>query len=171
MVVRRPTQQNGRWNAHALAESIRQRLASTDWYADMTNGDEVIWYDILSSLQSDAPAIQLGIGFQSENDGYLYWDTAKLAASLGANMMAGRTFGQSGFRYSGKSKSPIEFMYSLFLPVQTQLLLNQLRVIAPHFEALPDEKSQMADEFLEGLLEPVESIVDSGRVMWVQMDT
>src|SRR5947209_16181939 len=83
-------------------------------------------------------------------------------------MMAEPAFGNSGFRYSGKSRGELELMYTIHLPQQTQRLLHQLEKAVPHFESLPDEEDGDRAQFFQGLLEPVRRIVASGRVMWVQ---
>jgi hypothetical protein len=154
----------------ALAESIRKRLASPDWYADMTHGDAVIWEQILRQLD-DVPGEQLEIDFRCENDGFLYWDAANLAAKNGASMMAEPKFGNRGFRYSGKSRGDLELMYTLYLPQQVQLLLQQLEKVVPFFKTQSEEKEGNRDQFFRGLLEPVRKISAKGRVMWVQTDT
>jgi len=86
-------------------------------------------------------------------------------------MMAEQRFGNSGFRYSGKSRGDIELMYTFYLPAQTQRLLKQLEKAVAYFETLPDEKDGDRDQFFQGLLEPVRRIVAAVRVMWVQTDT
>jgi hypothetical protein len=154
----------------ALAESIRKRLASRDWYADLTMGDAAIWDNLLYNL-SDEAGETIGIDFQCENDGFLYWDAAEIAAEHGAPMMAEPKFGNSGFRHSGKSRGDIQLMYTFYLPAQTEKLLRQLEKAVPHFETLPDEEDGDRDQFFQGLLEPVRRIVAAGRVMWVQTDT
>ncbi len=153
-----------------LAESIAKRLAMPDWYADLTMGDAAIWDQILRSWM-DEPGAELGLDFRCDNDGMLYWDAAGIAAKRGAPMMAEPHFGNAGFRYSGKSKSDVELMYTFYLPAQVKQLLAQLEKAAPHFETLPDEEGGDRDQFFQGLLEPVKQIVAEGRVMWVQTDT
>ncbi|NLF72308.1 MAG: hypothetical protein GX575_25005 [Candidatus Anammoximicrobium sp.] len=158
------------FDREALAERIRKRLASPDWYADLRMGDAAIWDNLLYNL-SDEPGEKLGVDFQCENDGFLYWDAADIAAQHGAPMMAEQRFGNSGFRYSGKSRGDIELMYTFYLPAQTQRLLKQLEKAVAYFETLPDEKDGDRDQFFQGLLEPVRRIVAAVRVMWVQTDT
>lgn len=153
-----------------LAERIRKRLASADWYSDLTMGDAEIWYTVLRGLMEE-PGQQIGIGFQCENEGFLYWDAAEIAARHGAPMMAEPMFGNRGFRNSGKSRGDVELIYTIYLPQQSRQLLNQLEKAVPHFEALPDEEDNERAQFFQGLLEPIRQIVAAGRVMWVQTDT
>lgn len=153
-----------------LAEVIQKRLASPDWYADLNFGDAAIWDTVLYSLMDEAGE-SIGLGFRCENDGFLYWDAAEMAASHGAPMMAEPNFGGSGFRYSGKSQGDIGLTYSFYLPAQTQQLLKQLEKAIPHFEKLPDDDDGERAQFFEGLLEPVRKIIAEGRMMWVQTDT
>lgn len=154
----------------ALAESIRKRLASPDWYADLTIGDQVIWENLLYNLMDEC-GVEIGIGFQAENDSF-YWDAAEIAAQQGASMMAEPNFGGSGFRCSDKSRCDLDGLsYSLYLPTQAVELLKQLEKVAPHFETMPDEEFGDRDQFFNGLLEPVRNIVAAGRVMWVQTDS
>ena len=80
-------------------------------------------------------------------------------------------FGNGGFRYSGRSRSQLELMYTVYLPPQTRHLLQQLDRVAPHFATLPDEEGGERSQFFRGLLEPVRAIVGGGRVMWVLTDT
>jgi hypothetical protein len=86
--------------------------------------------------------------------------------------MAEPAFGNGGFRYSGKSKSEVELVYSIYLPPQVQQLLAQLEAAAPHFESLPDDvEDGDRAQFFRGLLAPVRTLAAEGRVMWVQTDT
>lgn len=153
----------------AMAESIQQRLSSQDWFADFTLGDVLIWNTILRQLD-DKPGEKLGIDFQCENDGFLYWDAAKIAAQHGAPMMAEPKFGNSRFRYFGRARDGGE-EFSFYVPAQVQQLLQQLELAVPHFETLPEEEGGDRDQFFDGLLEPVRKIAAAGRVMWVQTDT
>jgi hypothetical protein len=153
----------------ALAGSICRRLASPDWYANLTMGDAVIWdLHVLAGLRY-APGEAIGIDFRHEENGFLYWNAAKTAARVGAPMLA--DFGNGGFRYFGRSRSELELMYTAYLPPQTRQLLQQLDRVAPHFATLPDEEGGERDQFFRGLLEPVRAIVGAGRVMWVLTDT
>ncbi|MEX2113003.1 MAG: hypothetical protein WD845_07440 [Pirellulales bacterium] len=160
----------------ALAKSIERRLASPDWYADLTYGDAVIWCNqVLGSLQGEVGE-QFGIDFRNDNDGILYWDAAAMAAEQGATMMAEPQFGGSGFRNSRRSWSELELNYAFYPPADVQKLLAQLEGVRPHFEAPCDEDedeewSDEQEQFFEGLLEPVRKIAEEGRVMWVQTDT
>jgi hypothetical protein len=159
----------------ALAESIGRRLASQDWYADLTYGDAVIWCNQVLGSLTDEVGKQLGIDFRIENDG-LYWDAAEMAAGQGATMMAEPTFGGQGFRNSRKSWSELELNYAFYLPADVQKLLAQLEKVRPHFETPCDEDedeewSEEQEQFFEELLEPVRRIAEEGRVLWVQTDT
>lgn len=161
-----------KWPSDAadLAESIRARLIRADWYGDLTAGDAEIWNTILHELTGETGA-EVGLDLRSENDGFLYWDAPALAAKKGAKLMAEPVFGNSGFRFTGKSSSDIDLMYSIHLPERTRELLAQLEAVVPHFEKLPDVPDGDRDQFFRGLLEPVRRIVAAGRVMWVQADT
>lgn len=155
-----------------LAKSIQRRLGSADWYADLTFGDACIWdRNVLGALMGEV-GLQMGVDFQCENDCFLYWDAAELAAKHGATMMAEPMFGNSGFRYSGKSQTELELSYAVCLPAEVRDLQGQLEKAAAYFEALPDEEDDgNRAQFFEGLLEPVRRIAEAGRVMWVQTDT
>jgi hypothetical protein len=153
-----------------LAKAIRKRLMMPDWYADLSMGDGVIWDTILHGLMNE-PGEEIGIDLKCENDGYLYWDAAIIAAKQGATMMAEPKFGGSGFRYSGKSKGDIDLIYSWYTPEKVQTLLEQLEKVAPHFQTLPDKTDGERQQFFQGLLEPVRKIAAAKRVMWVQTDT
>jgi hypothetical protein len=155
----------------ALATVIQQQLAAPDWYAEFTMGDAAIWDTIVLRSWDDEAGETLELDFACDNDGFLYWDAATIAASHGAPMMAEPKFGNSGFRYSGKSRSPLELMYTMYLPAQVKTLLNQLEQAARHFETLPDEEDGDRAQFFEGLLDPVRNLTEAGRVMWVQTDT
>lgn len=153
-------------NRDVLADRIRERLTREDWYADLTMGNAAIWDEILHLLM-DEPGEQLGIDLHCENDGFLYWDAAEMAAEHGATMMAEPHFGNSGFRYSGKSQGELDLMYTIYSVPRTRELLAQLETVIPHFEALPDDEEGDRAQFFEGLLEPVRQIVAAGRMMWV----
>jgi hypothetical protein len=86
-------------------------------------------------------------------------------------MMAEPIFGNKGFRYSGKSRTELDLHYSIHLPKEVQQLREQLEKVAPFFESMEDEDSENREQFFDGLLEPVQNISDSGRVLWVQTDT
>jgi hypothetical protein len=153
-----------------FTESIRKRLVSQDWYADFNYGDAAVWGTIIWQL-TDEPGEKLGVDFRCDNDGFLYWNAAKLAAKHGAPMMTEPKFGGSGFRYSGKSRGDIDLNYTFYLPPQVQQLLKQLEKAVPHFETLPEDEDGDRDQFFRGLLEPVRTLAAEGRVMWVQTDT
>lgn len=133
-----------------LAASIQIRLGSADWYADFTIGDASIWDNCLLRALMDEPGEQLGIDFRMENDGFLYWDVAEAAAQHGAPMMAEPKFGNSGFRYSGKSRTELELLYTIHLPADVQKLLHQLETAVPYFETLPDDEDGDRMQFFEG---------------------
>jgi len=154
-----------------LATFIQERLASADWYADFTMGDASIWDNCLLRALMDESGEQLGIDFRIENDGFLYWDAAEAAAEHGAPMMSEPKFGNSGFRYSGKSRTELELLYTIHLPADVQELLHQLETAVPYFETLPDDDDGDRVQFFDGLLDPVRSIAKAGRVIWVQTDT
>src|SRR5262245_41744510 len=156
----------------ALTKLLQMRLASPDWYADLTYGDAVIWDSVVSALMYDEGE-QTGISCQCENDGMLYWDAAEMAAEHGAPMMAERNFGGGGFRCSGKARTDLELMYTIYLPAEVQKLLAQLEKARPHFEAMVNDDDdervpEEYEEFFDGLLKPVRKIADAGRVMWVR---
>jgi hypothetical protein len=166
----------GKWpmDREALAQSIQQRLAAPDWYADLTYGDAVIWESVVNAL-SGSPGEQFGIDFRNENDGMLYWDAAEMAAEHGAPMMAEPAFGNSGFR-NGKPQTDLESLYTIYRPAEVQKLLAQLERARPFFEAMDDDDEddplpEAYEQFFDGLLEPVRKIAEEGRVMWVQTDT
>jgi hypothetical protein len=156
----------------ALADAIKARLASSDWYSDLSYGDAQIWDFIIGNLD-DKAGKKIGIRFKCENDGYLYWDAAQIAAEHGATMMAEPQFGSSGFRYFGKpsSKYSVYPMYSIYTPEQTKALLSQLEAVAPHFRSLPEGEGSDRDQFFKGLLTPVQKVLKKNRVLWVQTDT
>jgi hypothetical protein len=151
---------------------IQRRLAAPDWYSDLSLDSAHLWDNVILALD-DEPGEAIGIDFQCENDGYLYWDAAEIAARQGAPMMAEPKFGGSAFRYFGKPSSRYEVypMYSLYTPEQTQKLLAELESVGPHFMTLPKGEGSERDQFFEGLLGPVQQIVANGRVLWVQTDT
>lgn len=155
----------------ALADVIVQRLAAADWYSDLSADGAQLWDHVVFSLQ-DEPGMRIGIDFQCYDYESIYWDCAEIAAAHGAPMMEEPGFGGSGFRYFGKPKSDFWPMYSLLLPEQSQQLLTQLKAAEPHFASLADEdEGSPREQFFEGLLPPVQHVVQTGRVLWVQTDT
>ena len=153
-----------------LAVLIQKRLASSDWYSGLSPGDANIWAFTLRRLMYEAGE-KLGVDFRCDNDGFLYWDAAKIAAKHGAPMMGEPVFGGSGYRYLGQPRGEQDLNYSIYLPEKTRQLLGQLESAASHFETLPDEEDGDRDQFFRGLLEPVRIIVADNRVMWVQTGT
>lgn len=154
----------------ALAEVIRKRLASPDWYADFSSGDAEIWDRVIMDLHGPLGE-QLGLHVDFYDDAMIWWNAAWIAAKNGAAMMEESKFGCSGFRYSGKSRSKLNLMYSLYLPSQVQELLKQLETAAPHFEALPDEEEGDRHQFFRFLLEPVRDAAMRARVLCIRTDT
>jgi hypothetical protein len=156
----------------ALAEVIVKRLATADWYSDLSLDGAQMWDHVVAALD-DEPGELIGIDFQCYDYESIYWDCAWIAAEHGASMMAEPTFGSSGFRYFGKpsSKYGVYPMYSLFVPEQTRTLLSQLEAVEPFFASLPDEEGSSREQFFEGLLPPVRHAAANGRVLWVQTDT
>ena len=149
-----------------LAKAIRARLVSPDWYSDLRAGDAAIWADVVFQLIQDD-----GMDFRNDNDGFLYWDAARIAARHGAPTMAEQPFGQAGFRHTSVSAGDLDLMYTVFLPDQVALLLEELEAAVPHFETLPATPEGDRDQFFRGLLEPVRRIAAEDRVLWVQTDT
>ncbi|WP_166820213.1 hypothetical protein [Thalassoroseus pseudoceratinae] len=156
----------------ALIAKIVERLASPDWYSDLSYEDACIW-DTIIGLLDDEPGEQLGIDFQCSDYESIYWDCADIAAEQGATMMAEPKFGNAGFRYFGKPESdwnPFP-MYSFYLPEKSRELLAQLKQVEPHFRSLSQDEGEPGEQFFKGLLPVVESVVEKNRVLWVQTDT
>lgn len=156
----------------ALAALIVKRLASPDWYSDLSFDNVRVWDEILFSLQ-DEPGDAIGIDFQCSDYESIYWDCAEIAAKKGATIMAEPAFGNSGFRYFGKPSSEYTLypMYTFHLPDQTKKLLAELEKVEPHFASLPDGEGSPREQFFEGLLPAVRDAAAKGRVLWVQTDT
>jgi len=154
----------------ALAATVKNRLAASDWYSDLTYGSAVMWDNMLHNFSGElGKALKLGFECASDWES-IYWDCANAAAAQGASMMAEPLFGNSGFRYSGKPTSewnPFP-MYTFYEPPRVRELLAQLEPIADWFE---DQGGEEEEEFMEGLLIPVRQTAEANRVLWVQTDT
>jgi len=157
---------------NGLSALIIKRLAMPDWYSDLSCDNANMWDNVLFALQ-DEPGEEIGIDFQCSDYESIYWDCAEIAAKQGASMMAELAFGSSGFRYFGKPSSEYSNypMYSLFGLDKTKELLTQLDAVESHFASLADGEGTPREQFFEGLLPPVRTAVENGRVLWVQTDT
>lgn len=156
-----------------LVERILKRLASSDWYSDLSYADAIMWDDMLHGLSGEAGET-IGIDLQCSDYESIYWDCAEIAAQQGASMMAEPVFGNRAFRYFGKPSSEYTVypMYSFFTAEQTQELLKQLKRVEPHFASLSDDSvGSPREQFFEGLLPTVKDAAAKGRVLWVQTDT
>lgn len=92
------------WNSSpaALEAVVRQRLASDDWYGDLSTAGKELWEGLIFDICTDNNVLDLG--FRVESDG-IYWDVINVAfAKLKIpqetiNDKALSTFGQRPFRY------------------------------------------------------------------------
>lgn len=153
-----------------LAPLVKKRLASADWYGDLTYHEAVAWDGMLRQFSNELGK-QLNLGFECTSDWEsIYWDCANAANDQGATMMAEPSFGNSGFRYFGKPTSdwnPFP-MYTFYDPQRVQELLAQLDSVAPWFHS---QGGETEEEFVDGLLIPVRNTATAKRVLWVQTDT
>ncbi len=148
----------------ALGTEVKKRLASSDWYSDLTYAQAAMWDDMLHGFNDDLGE-RLNLDFQCASDWEsIYWDCAEAATVQGATMMAERLFGGSGYRYFSKPKSEwnVYPMYTFYEPKRVRELLAQLEPIASWFEDQDDEEQE---EFVEGLLEPVRKTAAASRVL------
>ncbi len=153
-----------------LAPLVKRRLASADWYGDLTYHEAVVWDDMLRQFSNELGK-QLNLDFECTSGWEsIYWDCASAANEQGATMMAEPSFGNSGFRYFGKPTSdwnPFP-MYTFYEPQRVQELLAQLESVAPWFQS---QGGETEEEFVEGLLIPVRNTAAAKRMLWVQTDT
>ena len=160
-----------------LTGFVKERLAADDWYGDLSQDAAALWTNVVFSLREE-PGEACGLDFQCSDYESIYWDCAEFAAEHGAPMMSAPTFGSSGFRcppdrLDPDGDDPLDPYYSLYTPAQTRTLHDQLRAVEPHAAALPDreEEGSVAEQFFEGLLPTVAAAAESGRVLFVQLDT
>ena len=160
-------------NPAALAAAIKTRLASADWYANLDEDDAEIWDEFVFSL-CDEVGEQLKIGFECSDYESIYWDCAEECVKQGVEMLKEPTFGSSGFRFHGELSHEFGYhrIYSIFDPANVKKLAEQLTAVKPHFDSLPgDEEGSVKEQFLAGLLAPVEDAANRGRYLFVQTDT
>jgi len=89
-------------------------------------------------------------------------------------MLKEPTFGSSGFRFHGELSHEFGYhrIYSIFDPANVKKLAAQLTAVKPHFDSLSgDEEGSVKEQFLAGLLAPVEDAANRGRYLFVQTDT
>ena len=66
---------------NALAEIIIKRLASSDWYSDLSMDNANMWDQVVCALQDDA----FGLDNQLADYESIYWDCAEIAAANNAH--------------------------------------------------------------------------------------
>lgn len=92
------------WNSSpaALEALLKQRLASDDWYGDLSTAGKELWEGLIFDICTDHDEFDLG--FQVENDG-IYWDVINVARARlkippeTITEKAISAFGQRPFRY------------------------------------------------------------------------
>lgn len=154
-----------------LAAAIQERLASDDWYSDLSYADGLVWESIIELIRESASE-SLGIELHTDTDfDSVYWDVCEQAVKHGAKAMAEPNFGNSGFRFFGKptnEHNPFP-MHSIHTPEETKELYKQLRSVQHQFG--DDVDLDTSEEFHEALLLPVQIAAENGRYLWVQTDT
>jgi hypothetical protein len=174
-----------------LCEIVKQRLARSDWYGDLSDVAQNIWgnavYSFCSSKSKDA------VGFRVDHDG-VYWDVLELALRhLNVERdqikpdVALSTFGKRPYRYhlstaAEKSRGnedgdDEEFddygmdwheMQSLHTPDEVQKMLEELRSVGP---AIASSRNKQAISDYDSLIPVLEKLVKERRMLFVQVDT
>jgi hypothetical protein len=120
---------------------------------------------------------ELDIGFQSESDG-VYWDVLNAVVQrLGdrpetPGKSAMSRFGTVPFRYNppaSRRSSNWTPMHSMHLPKDVQLMLEELRKVAPAIESARDP--EVVEQFTGELLPAIERVAGEGRILFIQVDT
>ena len=170
-----------RWSSHVskvwpretgpLTEAIRQRLASPDWYSDLSAEDAEVMDEIALSF-IEVP--QLGIDHQGTCN-YVEVSLACIEkiAAFGATMPSRERFGWSGFRVLGHqdAQHQQERPYSIFGPEEVTVWAANLRSVEPRFREIEDvSKGGVRQEFLEKLLPFVSVAAAAGCYLFVQGD-
>ncbi|WP_197452188.1 hypothetical protein [Rosistilla carotiformis] len=156
-----------------LADAIKTRLSSPDWYADLDEDDAEIWDKFVFSLRDDVGKA-VGIGFECTDYESVYWDCAEECVAQGADMFKEPEFGSSGFRFHGELAHEYGYhrIYSIFDPETVKRLAEQLSTVQAHFANLPDDgEGCVREQFFDGLLKPIGDAVARGRYIFIQTDT
>ncbi len=156
-----------------LAEAVKARLSSSDWYGDLDENDAEIWDEFIFSLRGDVGEA-VGIGFECTDYEGVYWDCAEECVAQGATMLKEPEFGSSGYRFHGELAHSYGYhrIYSIFDPDTVKRLAEQLSTVETHFAKLPDDGDGcVREQFFEGLLKPICDAVARGRYVFIQTDT
>ncbi len=151
------------WNSSpaALEAIVKQRLASDNWYSDLSTAGKELWEGLIFDICTDHDEFDLG--FRVENDG-IYWDVINVALARlkippeTITEKAISTFGQRPFRYcpqpsQGDARSavdPEEQKASLqvlnqFLEEAKQDPQTILTRLAEYEGILPEHKQSLLD--------------------------
>ncbi len=156
-----------------LADAIKTRLSSPDWYVDLDEEDAEIWDELVFSLRHDVGKA-VGIGFECSDYESVYWDCAEECVAQGADMFKEPVFGSSGFRFHGELAHDYGYhrMYSIFDPETVKRLAVQLFAVEAYFANLPDDGDGcVREQFFDGLLEVIVDAAARGRYIFIQTDT
>lgn len=170
----------------ALAPIAAKRLAQSDWYGDLSQVAKTLWEGVIfGACMKHKP---IDVGFRQDDEG-IYWDVIKIARKhLGVpantiNDTALSTFGTRPFRFfpapKAKKKGWFSFgsgsddewtpMHSMHAPDEVQKMQAELKAAGPAIKAAKNDEAR--EQYEENLMPALETIVQDGRMLFVQVDT
>ncbi|WP_040352878.1 hypothetical protein [Blastopirellula marina] len=171
-------------DAEALTPLVQQRLATIDWYADLSVRGKGLWEGAAFSFLTDKRS-RKEFNFRAESDGISFTILEKLHEHFGvaADTVTDRMFTQFGkmplrCRYRQLDRPSWEDFCDglVYVPwhgvhstADAAQLIEELKAAEP--TVLADDDAEVEREYAEELLPMLEKIVKKQRLLFVQVDT
>jgi len=172
-------------DAASLTAIVAHRLALPDWYGDLSDDGKHLWESVifLGCMRCE----DLDVGFDVENDG-IYWDVIEIAwKRLGVKPYrvdgnAISTFGVRPFRYT-QAPPKRSFlsalglgggdgwraMHSMHPPDEVRRMKTELESVRSAMETTKID--DVLRQYEEDLMPALESVIEQGRMLFIQVDT
>ncbi len=161
-----------------LCEVIRPRLASLDWYSDLSDAGKSIWERAIIAF-SERRRRGDDLSFRCACDDSVYWDVIEIARryhGVPLNRITDAAvshFGARPYRYHPPADRVPEWgdwtpYHSMHTPDEVVRLLEELKAAGPSILAAQDDDAR-GD--YERLLPAVEKVARDGRLLYVGVDT
>lgn len=160
-----------------LTELIKERLARSDWYGDLSDTGKEIWSNAVWHFCCHAHPKE--VGFRVDHDG-VYWDVIELARkhlNVPPNQVspdvALSAFGACPYRYTATANEPDDFyawhpMHSMHAPDEVRRMIEELKSAGAAIEEAGD-RDALND--YDALLPVLEKLDKENRLLFIQVDT
>ena len=164
------------WSADAKDHeaAIQERLASEDWYGDLSDEACGIWEWSMFDLANDAA----NFDFRCESDG-VYWYVIQYCeehASKTSKSSAIARFGHWPYGLQKAPKQPKDFLephwmpyHSMRPPEEVEQMLAEAKAADKYVKSKKDRETY--DELIDTLIPTLEKIAADERMLFVQVDT